>query len=671
MSSQSLSEILEKALDQWEKITGAKLGESSFQIGNFDLSSMNRTLKQSLELDPEGVTTYLMLECFLRRYLESKAFTAAEIMKDYEANSKYFMEAEKLFSIVQSEFALSIAAEFRAKVLAAIKQYGADRDDVVEMVNDLDVLPFLRRDALFSLENLQAFQFLKGEPSNDDPKVINNVFIAWDINQMLLATRDMQYSGVGVVLMRDPAHPDRSYFVFTIRNGENVTILTDKNRPVYPGQEDVLARRGSRGIGRTFEQREHANHFPYQLIKMHYDDNDDVVFEEEKFAVRAGLELAPLMRISDLEPHQVIWVTMMTSLISEKFWKSGWQAKELSYTGAMVTNKELLIADNNDRLLPVSKGYQKLPMKAMKPEDVTSENVTKELDLKRDGKDIANGWMEERYAKNVPEELLNQWVEISDKTSEPITKMLPNNDDNHSGFRNQEKKDVAGVSEGEDGITRVEKDEKRHFWDNPSGYQLNTFSQTEFGTEKELMEDAVYIARHNLAMFIQKEADNEYKETSSKIVEWYIKAARKNLPNLLKKVAEYEDKKEKTLIFGEHKSETFGRSGFGISWGHNLSDSVSGQDKYYCVINNSVATYRALFEPRGVDDIAMVTGIEKSKLPDVLQYWHKDRHYRGNHLLNRLDPLETIVNNPWMKMRVGIEFHLSKRAYNQLVKQFK
>lgn len=55
-------------------------------------------------------------------------------------------------------------------------------------------------------------------------------------------------------------------------------------------------------------------------------------------------------------------------------------------------------------------------------------------------------------------------------------------------------------------------------------------------------------------------------------------------------------------------------------------------------------------------------------MPDVLQHWNKYEPYVGNHILNRIDPLEWMIENPWLELNTKIQIHLSKRAFNNLKK---
>lgn len=659
------SQIVTTAIGKWEELTGMKMDTRSFSYGELDVSDMNRVLRKSIELDPEGVTAYLLLECFLRRYLEAKTFTAAEIMKDYAANTAYLKKAEDLFSIVQSEHATALASEFRSRVLDGTARYGCDRDDVTEMVNNPDILPFLRRDALHSIENLEPFQFLTGDYDEMPAKVVEHVYIAWDINELLRSVRDMRHSGIAVVLLRDPSHADRSFFVFAMRNGGNVTLLTDKSRPVYPGQEDVLSGRGGRGASRTFEARKFSNHFPYHLIKTHIcDDTGDTVFEKETQPVIGGKSMAPLMRISDLEPHQVIWLTMMLSLVSEKFWKRKWQATSLSYTGAMVTQKALLVTDGDQNPLPAALGYQPLPLEDVTLEDISYDNITEAFGLASEKRVRVNQWLEDRYAASVNPAVLNVWQH--DRSTVTLLAAEPDATGPNRGRQI--------VTPDENGLISVPSGDRLPSWEAPRGRKLGSFSPFAFGTTQQLREDRLYTARRNLAEHIEREATIEFNARKGEVAAWYKAALMKNLPFLLKLAVDaqrdpiqYRHTKTRVLV-GNTKTEADKFQYENRFHAARLSELSSG--KWLCIVNGSASTYRVNFYPRTAADIALLTDLDICDLPDVLQNWLPEQPYTGNHLLDRLDPVETVLHDPWHRFETQAELYLSKSGLNKISKTY-
>lgn len=665
LESLSIAEIVVKASAAWEELTGVSRDATSWRHADWDLRSMNVEMNDMMRLEPEGTTTYLLLECFLRAWLSQKTFTAAEIMKDYAATTEFLQKAERLFSIVQSDRAVELASRFREAVKKGVQHYKADRPEVMQMIDDADLLPFLRRDALKSLESLKAYQFLDGAPAAGPAQVIEHVYLAWNVNDLLLALRDLPVSGIAVVLLRDPAHPERSYFAFAMRNGERIILFTDKRKPVFPGQDDRFR---SRGAGRSFSAREWANHFPYQLVKHHYDEEGDVVFDRESAPVAAGTRLVPLMRIADLDPDQVIWITMMLSLISERFWKQGWTAPELSYTGAMVKEKALLVSDADGARLPVAPGYRPIELERLSVPQVNSEAMHGQIQTWGGG---VNAWIEARYRDKVSETLVNVWSE-----SAADTLFLPSLKPQDRHGRTQEL--IRSSAQGE-GIEVFRDPGHLAPWEKHGGYQLQTFSPTEFGTEEELQKDRIWIARHNMAKALQRAADAEFEARKAEVSAWYQARLRENLPALLRMIgAGHAPELVHDRSFGSGKKDgpemrsmlTFGtlkEMEDRMRW--NRDNMLGGPDERghnpVCVVTEAKATWRAAFNPRTAAGIATLAGCAVTDLPDVLQHWLRERPYVGNSILNRLDPVETDLHDPWAKFPVQVNVYLSKRGYTR------
>jgi hypothetical protein len=88
-----------------------------------------------------------------------------------------------------------------------------------------------------------------------------------------------------------------------------------------------------------------------------------------------------------------------------------------------------------------------------------------------------------------------------------------------------------------------------------------------------------------------------------------------------------------------------------------------------CYLTETAASWRANFDPRTVEDLCLLTGLEVSELPDVLQNWARHKRSAYNHLLNRVDPMDYALQDPWSKLKLEVDVFLSKRAYNGLLKK--
>lgn len=99
----------------------------------------------------------------------------------------------------------------------AMSHYNVDRDDVRSWLNPFQ-MGQLQRDAFYSLNKLEAHQFLCGEGSKTPLKLNDSVWEVWNVNSMLQIIRDQSDSGMSTFLVRTPEGL-HSYFCVGIKMG--------------------------------------------------------------------------------------------------------------------------------------------------------------------------------------------------------------------------------------------------------------------------------------------------------------------------------------------------------------------------------------------------------------------------------------------------------------------
>ena len=673
MTGHPFRKLVDQALPMWEDLTGVSMDQTSWKLGELDVEQMNRMIKKALKLEEDGTTAYFLLECCLRHHLENTAFTVAEIMKDYAALQDYLRKSRDLFQVLQSDEAAEHSAIFRNRLKKALEGYGADTPENLAMVDDPDALPFLRRDAIYSVKHLKPCQFLKGGFGKDPkPKLASHVYQAWDVNELLPAMRDMKVNGVAVALVRDPANPDQSYFGFCMRNGDNAIFFTDRDRPAYPGQHEHM--RG-RGRGRDFISRMWSHRFPYQLLNPQWNAKGDVWFDPVTQPVMHGEKLVPVLPFSKLEPAQAVWLAMTMALVSDKFWKREWQAEELHYTGKMVVDENMLVSKDGEKL-PAAKGYQPLGVKPLELEDVSKDKILEQTEFPSH----VNQWLEDRYAKTVDPAVLNQMTNDDDEIKALPALHKPERRWHHGRVTESKPRNEIAL--------RVETHSKREldktlFWKKPGIYKLKAFADTNFGTKKELEDDRAFTARYNLAKHVQREADREHQDRKSEIRKWFEDRIEANKEELARRAVAEWIRQEEAGDFGDKYDLSYVRNGVTM---RKTSDEVWDHASYFasimlgewetvsypkCAIRGTSATWRAIFVCLEAKDVADACGVGIEDLPDVLQNWAYDKRTPGNSILNRIDPMEWALRDPWMHENFNVGMLLSKTAMNQIRKSMK
>ena len=99
----------------------------------------------------------------------------------------------------------------------------------------------------------------------------------------------------------------------------------------------------------------------------------------------------------------------------------------------------------------------------------------------------------------------------------------------------------------------------------------------------------------------------------------------------------------------------------------------------YCCLDDTIASYHVTINPQDASDLALLLDCKIKDLPWQLQVWTSKRiDYHGNPNLNRLDPAEWKLKNPWVGdthndgqggLKLSLGLSLSKRAVARIRKK--
>lgn len=691
-----------EAITLWEQLTGVSPPDAKGFWGTsaggntWAIRDTYTALKEALELDPTEVTASLLFKTFIEEYLRSATTSMMTMLKDPSAAMKQLETAKRLLEIVDREEIVWARDAFTAGLNKALAKYGADqRADVQAVLNDHAMLAILRRDALRSLARLRVDQFLEGENEGPEyiPVYVNQVHLWWNINSLLKAATSGMPSGVSLNLIRDP-NAYESFFAFSIRNGGNLFVLTDVPERAHPMQAEMV-----RKPGRDFDRRASKNWFPYDLLGMKIDEKGDSYKPDHSDVKSVAIyqpDTIPMMKIAELPPHETIWITMMLDLIVTKFWKVGYKSKQISYTGEMIKVESILLLEAAKAGLPAVLDNA-LVMPQLTLADVTGPG----LDDKQIGKqfDRPNLWLEERYASQIVTESLNLLAGPGEarklKLPEPGAKNALAPTLQEYGTLETDERDADGRYMFTDDRQKRDLQEAK----------MQMMSVTKFGSPAELEADRRWLARYNVAQQVRVLAKREFKVREKEVKAWYVKRVRANLPTILTWINsehiwldegkygafdkngvggflchidtdEYDptpgprmDRPRRTVrMFMRKHDLTIPTSKLDLTdlsarWGgvdlggYKLVGRNSGHST--CVVNQAKASMQYAFRPSRPEHLAALCGCKVEQLPDVLQHWNLADPYRGNSILDRIDPMIWRVSNPWARLDLTVRIPLS------------
>lgn len=660
----AIRDTLNAALALWQEVTGLDPAASSMTISQWRLRETFDELNEAIKLDPTQVTAILLLAHFAESYLAGREVSFLELLKNPAGVRAKLEKPAALQDLLGLPNVLQAREEYVEAVRAAVENYGAhEREGVLKLLALPHELAVLRRDALRSMESLTVHQFLKGQPEPEHIKPVYNkaVHQFWNINSLLASATRMP-SGVSLNLIRHP-QALQSYFCFVVRNGANLFVVTDVPDDAHP-LHAAMARRPDRDLDR----RARRNWFPYDLLNLEYDEDSDRLFEAQtkvRDIVAYQNDALPLVQISELQPPVLVWLTMMFDLLVERFWHEGWQAPQLSYTAEMLKSNPLMVAAETSDLLPAI-NYTPIALAPLTRADVMASGVT-EAEV-GDMCDHPHAWMEERYASQVPDSVLNL-------LAPPEAQMLLGENGDVESIATKTYRSVPADMRGSLREGRRE---------------LDKVDATTFGSREKLQADRKFIARANYATHISVLAHREYENRKDEVRGWFQERVAANLDTILTWAGNTDLWVDEGLGGGFSGYERGAGPQFcgTDAAGRNFVEHYSAEDRdrasqyigiftvgqrsYQrypnCVVNDTKASQFVVFSPANAHELALLAGCEVADLPDVLQHWSLARPYRGNSILDRIDPMVWRAKNPWLKLHLRVRIPLSKRALAKLLK---
>lgn len=614
-------------------------------------------LNQSRELDRTGLTTFMLLGGMLERFTEETTFSAKEILAAPDAFEARLRRIRAVKEAVEHPDAVALMGEFRERLHRLARTLEVEGDRIEVVTRDPGLLGHLRRDALRSMERLGEFRFLVGE-SGDEPLRLNKtVFEFWNINSLLRLLARQNVAGVSLCLIRDPEQAMASYFVLAIKQGENIVVLTDREAGPHPGFYRMSRRRG-----RTLDGRARKNWFPYHLLDLEPIHGRGGNVKDLKAKSRTGLvpsqaKLIPLTTISELDPGEIVWLLLLYTRIEKRYGEGLEGGKPLAYTGEMVVDPEALVGSTG--ALVASGQYRPLELPPLRREDVTAETTAKQWRRPPIGH---NEWMLDRYGESVSEDVLN-----------------PVGEERRRELEAEHRKLLTGETEEE-----YQEGRRMAPWREESRL-LETLSPVTLGRAEDIERDRLWVARVNQCRVVQREAEIEFERDKDEVMDWY--RAR---------ISERREVLIEAAVRGEMVLPSERRSGFGpVTRGQrNVMKRVVGITRWdeargmlggavsltpweqdvrfhYRCADDGVTTANtfARIAPDCADALAELLDLPLDELPIGLRHWRKDGPYVGNSILDRIDPSDWVLGNPWNQLGLDVLVPLSKRAFNRRAKE--
>jgi hypothetical protein len=671
--SDELNKILNEAIPRWAELTGTRLGTNSYtlrvgsnsEFQDHDLRRYVDDLNAARTLDVSGATAILLLRGLFEAYVRERWFGAHALLFESGKVEATLAGMRAFHALITGPACEEAVLEFREAVRVAAVHYGYDLGKLKKCLTDERVLGELRLAAVRSLDKLDVHQFAQGTPDPNPLQYNREIFEFSNINSFVAALHGQWVSGITLALVRD-GNAERgdfkSFFVLGLRNGENITVLTDHDEGVHPEYHNMTRR-----PERQLAERAQCHWFPYRLL-----DQDPVKRARRRTAlVVRDARAVPVDEVAELEPPEFIWLTLLFGLVAERY-GGAFRTGELSYTGEMIVEPHALFGST--LALVVAGQYAPLVLPRLSPETTTREAADTRIPVGH------NAWMEERYRHRVPEVLLNVVGERMALTvCKQVARQLPGEIDARRLPSARRQPNVL-ISWGPD--------------HRKTELSPTALDPTYFGTRAQIERNRAWSARMNMMQAIQKFAVDDFVRKHALVLCWYRARVARNMSLIWGAVARGE------LVapmlrwesdvgdgFPSHDSQVWSegnilRQRVAKSWRHAFPGlgfqdggvKIGGWNTdRRCVTCGIDPTMRAavftVIQPDNPRALALLCGIPENKLPWPLRHWWTSEPYTGNSILDRVDPQDWKLDNPWRHLELRITVALCKRAFARLRKE--
>lgn len=642
----SLHEHLNDALKSWIKVTGEDPNKSRWNFSSWRVKESYDELTAAQKLDPTGLTTAMLLRAFIEEWALDATYSANDLINSPTAVMEEVGRMREVIKILERDEIKIPTEEFLENLKVAVKHYNIDDPDTDKLLEDQFEIAYIRRDAMLAINKLSSYQFLRGKSSKDSISYSNNIYQFWNVNSLIKSITQLPISAVVLALIRDE-EAYHSYFAFALRNGGNVSVLTDKTEWAHPEQKNMIRR-----LDKEFSRRAFMYHFPYSLLDIYIGEDERVHIPKQKCLVKYNSKHIVLGKMNQVPASSMIWLTMMLTLINDRYWVQNDNAKLLSYTGEMAAYPKVLQAASKN--LPVLR-YTTLALPKIGVEDLETSKLEKTQKWERKPTKF-NEWMLERYGDKVPAEALNL-IGNKDMLLLPSGKVKKGGKKFVKSFFDSYKEDSLDYAK-----------------------EFKGLDPTEFGTRKKLIKDAQWCARHNQATIVSALAEEEYKRDKEKVKKWFREKVQKNKESLMlematgKFIATTQVEKGSFDFTKEEERNILRLQWFpsGYPWIYSSYTDLIGEltrDSYRCALTGLRASVFCMLRPKVPAAIAKIAGCREEDLPFGLRKYYVNEPYKGNCILSRLDPMDWVGQNPWKKLNIVVLACFTKRAFNSLRKK--
>ena len=383
---------INKIFEKWVAFTEVDPTAKRYVISskNVDVYHYNERIKTAMENVDEYSAAIVLKKCFYE-YISDIGFSLKSIiLKDKEYLEKVSLATELALLLDDSDI-----NDYEKNLYRNLKNmsdfYGMG--DAFNSFSEEQIFE-IYINAKMALNKLSSVQFKKGNPAADEPKMIKNINMFYNINHLLSAIcNNSKFDGISLNCIYDSTNPAYTYFCFVIKNGNNVYMVSDKQI-----ETSISRKLEGRSSGRLMDDRICKFLFPYELLNLQLSKHTARIDSNMLSSNNDGVLIGNL---SNCSKESAIWIMVLVSLLKNKYFNEDIISEPFVYSGGMVAVPRL---DQKEYSLVLRNNYSIIDSPFLTVDEVVNYPLDYDSSDRRHHK---NDWLLERYSDRINESYLN------------------------------------------------------------------------------------------------------------------------------------------------------------------------------------------------------------------------------------------------------------------------
>jgi hypothetical protein len=305
-----------EALRLFAQLSGVEPGTKklTLKFGNslssYDISKVYEEIKKAEETEPTGMLRALLFDNMFQQWIDERSVTIRDLLS---GNMDEGLDMVRRISDIMSSPEVTVnIIRYKEGLRTVLQKNGYEG----RIIGNLSLLTKITASSVKIME-MKLKQFSRADGGDPGEIYISDTVLPFsdDAAAVKFAAGSRRRSFIAVCYVINVKYPIFSHFMFLVKRGTAIYILSDEVEFCHPGQMDMVS--GRNGGVRFFEKNKSNGweYFPYEIIDF-FKDWFGVEEDDGTTAVQVGHQGA--YKLNQIQEQSYMWLFLATQKIRQR-----------------------------------------------------------------------------------------------------------------------------------------------------------------------------------------------------------------------------------------------------------------------------------------------------------------------------------------------------------------